>query len=126
MTIQITRSGATFTITPYGRLTVETVREFKATVDDLLTDNHPWLVLDLSDVPYIDSCGLGAIVHAFVAACERGGTMKLANINGRNLRLLQITHLLTVVEVYDSPETAIDSFELTASETRSPSYQRTS
>lgn len=110
MTIQITRCGATFTITPYGRLTVETVGEFRATVDDLLADNHALLVLNLSDVPYIDSCGLGAIVHAFVRACQRGGTMKLANVEGRNRRLLRITHLLTVVEVYDSVDAAVHSY----------------
>ena len=83
---------------------------FSAAVKRTLSAGHEYLVLDLAAVPYIDSCGLGAVVQAYVGACRRGGTMKLANVTGRTSRLLQITHLLTVFEVYDSVEAAALSF----------------
>ena len=110
MTINEDRRGAVVVLAPAGRLTVETENAFSSVVKRTLSAGHEFLVLDLADVPYIDSCGLGAVVQAYVGACRRGGTMKLANVTGRTWRLLRITHLLTVLEVHDSVEAAALSF----------------
>lgn len=110
MTINEYRRGAVVVIAPAGRLTVETEAEFAGAVKRTLAAGHEHLVLDLAAVPYIDSCGLGAIAQSYVGACRRGGTMKLANVTGRNWRLLRITHLLTVFEVYENLEAAARSF----------------
>jgi anti-sigma B factor antagonist len=110
MTINTNHRGSIVVLTPSGRLTVETEGTFSAAVKRTLSAGNEYLVLDLAAVPYIDSCGLGAVVQAYVGACRRGGTMKLANVTGRTSRLLQITHLLTVFEVYDSVEAAMLSF----------------
>ena len=110
MNINENLRGSGVVIGPSGRLTVETEQEFSGAVKRTLAAGHEFLVLDMAAVPYIDSCGLGAIAQAYVAACRRGGTMKLANVAGRTWRLLRITHLLTVFEVYDSTEAAARSF----------------
>lgn len=130
MTINESRLGEIVVIAPDGRLTVETESEFSGAVKRTLAAGHKFLVLDLADVPYIDSCGLGAIAQAYVGACRRGGTMKLANVGGRTWRLLRITQLLTVFEVYDSIEAAGRSFgpelyEPEKYEVRSPEYEDT-
>jgi anti-anti-sigma factor len=87
-----------------GRLTVETEADLKEAVRRQLESGRVNLVLDLARVPYIDSCGLGAMVQGYVSAHRLGGSLKLLNVRGRNRHLLTITRLLTVLEPYH-PET---------------------
>ncbi len=98
-----------------GRLTVETETVVSAAVRRAFAEGRTNLVLDLAAVPYVDSCGLGVMAQAYVAAFRRGGTVKLANVNARNRRLLTITRLLTVFEVFENVEEAIGSFSGRAS-----------
>jgi anti-sigma B factor antagonist len=97
-------------VEPKGRLTVETEGEFVRAVRKLLDAGRIRLVLNLADVPYIDSSGLGAIAHTYTSAWRRGGDLKLLNVWHRNLQLLTVTKLITVFEVFDSEEAAIRSF----------------
>src|SRR5687767_1177911 len=110
--------GVVAIIAPIGRLTVETEADVRAAVQRALAGGTRHLVLDLASVPYIDSCGLGVVAQSYVAAFRRGGTVKLANVGDRNRRLLTITKLLTVFEVFDNVDTAVRSFgpELSAPE----------
>ena len=57
-------------------------------------------MLDLANVPYIDSCGLGTIAQAHLDAQRAGGWLKLQNVTGRNLQLLSVTRLLGVIGIY--------------------------
>lgn len=100
-------------IEPQGRLTVETETQFRQAVRRLIDAGWTRLVLNLADVPSIDSCGLGAIAQAYVSAKCRGGTLKLANVARRNYHLLSVTKLNTVFEVFDSEEEAARSFGVT-------------
>jgi len=90
---------------PTERLTVETETDLKNAVRRQLDAGRMHIVLDLNRVPYIDSCGLGAMVQGYVSAQRLGGFLKLHNVRGRNLQLLTITRLLTIFEVYQ-PETS--------------------
>jgi anti-anti-sigma factor len=98
-------------IEPKGRLTVETEAEFVLAVRRLLDAGRNRLVLDLADVPYIDSSGLGAIAYAYTSAWRRGGELKLLNVRGRNRRVLMVTKLLTVFDVFEAEDEAIRSFD---------------
>jgi anti-sigma B factor antagonist len=69
------------------------------------------LLLDLSRVRYVDSAGLGEMVHALVAARNRGGALKLLHVTDRLNDLLILTRLLTVFDCFDDEAEAIDSFE---------------
>jgi len=71
-------------------------------------DSH--IVLNLADVTYIDSGGLGTLVALYTTARNAGGAIKLARLTKRVGDLLQVTKLLTVFEVYDSEEEAVQSF----------------
>lgn len=82
------------------RLTVETEEELRDAVRRQLNAGRSHLVLDLARVPYVDSCGLGTMVQAYVSAHRLGGWVKLLNINQRVRQLLTVTRLLTILEPY--------------------------
>ena len=98
-------------IEPKGRLTVETEADFVGAVRRLLDAGRIRLVLNLADVPYIDSSGLGAIAHTYTSAWRRGGDLKLLNVKARNRQVLSVTQLLSVFEVFESEEEVVRSFE---------------
>jgi anti-anti-sigma factor len=85
---------------PTDELTVDTETDLKDAVRRQLDAGRVHLVLDLTHVPYIDSCGLGRIAQAHVSACRLGGELKLLNVNPRNRQLLTITRLIGVLELY--------------------------
>jgi anti-sigma B factor antagonist len=97
-------------IAPRGRLTVETEAHFVQVVRRILGEGRTRLVLNLADVPYMDSSGLGAIAHAYTSAWRRGGELKLLHVRQRNLHLLTVTRLITVFDVFDSEDEAVRSF----------------
>jgi anti-sigma B factor antagonist len=83
--------------------------ELRDAVKKLVTQNNQ-LVLNLSGVSYIDSGGLGTLVALYTTAHNAGGAIKLSNLTQRVGDLLQVTKLLTIFEVFDSEDEAIQSF----------------
>jgi anti-sigma B factor antagonist len=71
-------------------------------------------VLNLADVPYVDSAGLGEIVRTYTTVSKQGGTLKLLNLTKRITDLLSITKLLTVFETFDNENEAVRSFSQSA------------
>ncbi len=69
------------------------------------------LVLNMAEVPYVDSAGISELVRAYVSLGKRGGQLKLLSITKRVRELLKMTKLLTVFEAFDSEEEAIASFD---------------
>lgn len=68
------------------------------------------VILNLHDVEYIDSTGLGSMVICFTSVQKSGGAMKLVKLNRRNIELLVLTKLSTVFEVFQEEQDAINSF----------------
>jgi anti-sigma B factor antagonist len=68
------------------------------------------MLLNLADVPYIDSAGLGEIVRTYTTVSRQGGQLKLVNLTKRITDLLMITKLLTVFETFDNEQEALKSF----------------
>jgi anti-sigma B factor antagonist len=85
----------------------------RETVKKAVAENNR-IVLNLGEVNYIDSGGLGTLVALHTTAQNAGGSIKLTNLTKRVDDLLQVTKLLTVFEVYDSEEAAIESFRKAA------------
>ena len=85
----------------------------RETVKQAVTENNR-IVLNLGEVSYIDSGGLGTLVALRTTAQNAGGTIKLTNLTKRVGDVLQVTKLLTVFEVYDSEAEAIESFRKAA------------
>lgn len=80
------------------------------TVKKLISQN-PNVVLNLKEVNFIDSGGLGTLVSLFTTARNAGGAVKLASLSQRVGDLLQVTKLLTIFEVFDNEEEAARSFQ---------------
>ena len=95
-----------------GRITLgEGSIVLKDTVRDLLSKGNKKLLLNLGDVNYIDSSGIGELVAAFTTVRNQGGELKLLNLTKKVHDLLQITKLYTVFDVKDDEATAIESFK---------------
>ncbi|HZV58769.1 MAG TPA: STAS domain-containing protein [Candidatus Eremiobacteraceae bacterium] len=80
-------------------------------VRQLLAEDRTLILLNLADVNYIDSSGIGELVSAFTTVKGRGGEMKLLNLTKKVHDLLQITKLFTVFEVFNEESKAIQSFK---------------
>ena len=107
-----TRQSDGITIVDFrGRITIGdgsvTVRD---TVHELLSKGQKRILLNLGDVNYIDSSGIGELVSAFTAAKKQGGELKLLNLTKKVHDLLQITKLYTVFDVKDDEVLAVRSF----------------
>ncbi len=79
-------------------------------INGLLQAGQKKLVLNLGDVPYIDSAGLGEVVRTYTTVSRQGGALKLLNLTKRIQDLLAITKLLTVFETFDTEAEAVKSF----------------
>jgi anti-sigma B factor antagonist len=86
----------------------------KDKVNSLLNQGRKKIILNLADVPYIDSAGLGEVVRTFTTVSRQGGNLKLLNLTKRITDLLAITKLLTVFDTYDSEQDAVQSFSASA------------
>jgi anti-sigma B factor antagonist len=98
-----------------GRITLGEGDELlKDKVNSLLNQGRKKIVLNLADVPYIDSAGLGEIVRTYTTVSRQGGSLKLLSLTKRITDLLAITKLLTVFETYESENEAVQSFSASA------------
>ena len=104
-----TQEGVTV-LTLKGRLTVGESSGLREKVNQLLAAAQFQVVMDLSALDYIDSTGLGNLVIYYTSLKKQGGSLKLVNLNKRNIELLLLTKLHTVFEVFDDVQDAVNSF----------------
>jgi anti-sigma B factor antagonist len=84
--------------------------QLKEVVTDLVFSGNRQIVLNLADVRYIDSSGLGELVSCYLTAERHGSTIKLANLDGRTKDVLVLTRLLSLFESHPSEDAAVLSF----------------
>jgi anti-sigma B factor antagonist len=94
---------------PRGALTADTEADLQEAVRRQFAAGRVNLILDLTHVPHIDSCGLGRIVQGYVSAQHKGGGLKLMNVRGRNRQTLTVTRLESILEICPSDEDGSDS-----------------
>jgi anti-sigma B factor antagonist len=95
-----------------GKLTMdEGAQHLKDKINSLIAQERTRIVLNLANVPYIDSGGLGQLVASYGSVMKTGGALKLLNVSSRNHDLLSITRLVTVFQSFDSEAEAVQSFE---------------
>jgi anti-sigma B factor antagonist len=103
--------GAVTIIDLSGRISLgEGSALLRKTIRDLLDDGQTKILLNLGDVNYIDSSGIGELVSGFSAVRNREGELKLLNLTKKVHDLLQITKLFTVFDVYTDESTAVRSY----------------
>jgi anti-sigma B factor antagonist len=108
-------SGDVMVLDLKGRITQGEGDELlKDKVNSLVNQGYKKILLNLADVPYIDSAGLGEIVRTYTTVSRQGGALKLVNLTKRITDLLSITKLLTVFETFDSETDAVRSFSASA------------
>jgi anti-sigma B factor antagonist len=94
-----------------GRIVLgEESNSFRERVKSLLAAGKKKIVLNLANVSYIDSAGLGTLVATFHSARSQGATLKLANLGQKFKEVLQVTKLMTVFDTYENEAAAVQSF----------------
>lgn len=94
-----------------GRITLgEACKELREAIRGELGKGHKNILLNLADVTYIDSSGIGELVSAYTAVSNQGGQLKLLNLTKKVHDLLQITKLYTVFDVHNDEAKAVSSF----------------
>jgi anti-sigma B factor antagonist len=94
-----------------GKITLgEGDEALKDKINSLVLQDRRRILLNLAEVPYIDSAGLGEIVRTYTTVSRQGGQLKLVNLTKRITDLLSITKLLTVFETFDSEADALQSY----------------
>src|SRR6201989_2270951 len=110
MQIQERTVGDVVVLDLKGKITLGEGDELlKDKVNSLINQGQKKLVLNLADVPYIDSAGLGEIVRTYTTVSRQGGNLKLLSLTKRITDLLAITKLLTVFETFESEQEAVKS-----------------
>jgi anti-sigma B factor antagonist len=82
----------------------------KDKVQSLIQQGNKNIVIDLGGVAYVDSAGLGQLVHAYATTKNKGGALKLLNVTKKLQDLLVVTKLLTVFDTFDNESAALSSF----------------
>jgi anti-sigma B factor antagonist len=88
----------------------EATRTIRQTISDLLVNGGRKIVLNLKDVNYVDSSGIGELVRTYTSVTREGKQLKLLNLTKKIRELLVITKLLTVFQVYENEQAALASF----------------
>lgn len=111
MTLTERRAGDVTLLDLTGRLVLEdgdaVLRE---RVNALLAEGRLKIVINLRDVTYIDSCGVGVLIAKFVSARRKGGDVRLLHLTPRSHHVMEITRLLDVFQIFASEEDAVRSF----------------
>jgi anti-sigma B factor antagonist len=103
--------GEVTVVDAVGRITLgDGATTFRDTIRDLANAGNKKLLLNLAEVSYIDSSGIGEMVSGFTTITNQGGQVKLLNLTKRVKDLLQITKLYTVFEVFDDEAHGVRSF----------------
>ena len=103
--------GKVCVLVPNGKIVIgEEVATLREKIKELLGQGNKNILLNFSNVSYIDSTGVGALVGSFTTIRNQGGQMKLTNLSQRVQDILLVTKLLTVFDVYEKEQDAVSSF----------------
>ena len=111
LTINVRETPEAVILDLNGRITLgESLTEFRDSIREALAGDRQNILLNLADVGYIDSSGLGQLISSYASITNKGGQMKLLNLQKKVHDLMQVTKLLTVFESYTNEQVALRSF----------------
>lgn len=112
MTIETRTANGVTILDIHGKITIgEGSAEIRNRVRDLLQADRKNILLNLGDVSYVDSSGIGELVSSYTTVTNQGGQLKLLNLTKKLRELLAITKLLTVFDTFDDERKAVESFQ---------------
>lgn len=92
-----------------GKIIGDSVTKLKQTIEELIESGIKWLIIDLAEVPLMDSWALGTIIMAYMKLKERNGKLMLLYAQKNIIDILNITKLNTLFEIHDNMQTALAS-----------------
>ena len=111
MTVKERRVGDVTILRVAGRLVLDDGHdELRSRIDGLAEAGRVNVLVDLGDVTYVDSCGVGLLIAKYVSLRRKGGDLKLLRLTERSHHLMEISKLLDVFETFDAEEQALASF----------------
>lgn len=111
MDIDVRRRSQVEVIRLRGQLRLgEAVDGLRAAIDESVASGNSKFVVNLAEVPSIDSSGIGLLVKAMASAKQRGGTLKLVNPSKFAVQVLRLVGVLNLFEVFDDENKAVESF----------------
>lgn len=110
MEISLTTTENVTIIDLKGNLIIGTEEELINVITQAVTDGQKNLLINMSEVPFIDSSGIGGLIKVFSRVKGEGGRLKLLNPTHNARQLLSITGLLSVFETFDDEAAALSSF----------------
>ena len=115
LTAKTRRVGSVSVMDLSGKITLgENTGILRDELRSLLAQGNKNILLNMKDVTYVDSAGLGELVGAYTTATNQGGSVKLLHLQGKMKDLMQITKLHTIFPAFDDENKAISSFGATA------------
>lgn len=109
----IRQSGQVSLIDLQGRLTFFEVAILRENLTRLVREGRKQIVLNLSDLQYLDSSGIGELARMYVMVLKNGGEMKVVGLTPKIEEILKITHLYQVFPEFPDEQTALQSFPST-------------
>lgn len=111
MQVRERRAGGVIILDLNGRLVLEEgVPVLRASIERLVGDGQRQILLNMRDVTYVDSCGIGLLIAKLVSVRRAGGDVRLVDLTSRTRHLLEITRLLDVFPIFISEQDALASF----------------
>jgi anti-sigma B factor antagonist len=115
LSAKVRRVGDVAIVDLNGKITLgENTGILRDELRSLLSQGTKNIVLNMADVSYVDSAGLGELVGAYTTATNQGGALKLLHLQGKMKDLMQITKLHTIFASFDDEKAAVASFGATA------------
>jgi len=87
------------------------IEELRTSINNVIKDNEKNLLLNFSEVPYLDSTGLGEVVRSYTTIKNQGGQVKIIKLSHKVKDLLTVTKLITVFESFENEDEAVQSFK---------------
>ncbi len=115
LTAKTRRVGNVAIVDLNGKVTLgENTGILRDELRSLLAQGNKQIILNMKDVSYVDSAGLGELVGAYTTATNQGGAVKLLHLQGKMRDLMQITKLHTIFSIFENEKDAVASFGATA------------
>jgi anti-sigma B factor antagonist len=118
LTAKVRRVGNVAIVDLNGKVTLgENTGVLRDELRSLLSQGNKDIILNMAQVTYVDSAGLGELVGAYTTATNQGGSVKLLHLQGKMKDLMQITKLHTIFPAFEDEQAAVNSFGTTATGT---------